>query len=180
MCPSADYSRIRIPRRALPLTLSLSPSGGEGIEMAPSPRERVGVRVRVCSRIIRASGRPACGGSFISETQRLTVKFQVRAAGRRREYSRPGPPAGKRSDQVRAPRCVRSASRTAPLRPGQVRGRPRPVGPGCCGTGVEEAREHAAGGEVGRRRQVHEAAEGRRRIGRRQHRGIEQEVGGAR
>src|SRR2546425_4744305 len=53
--PSADYSSIRIPRRALPLTLALSPGGGEGIEMAPSPseRERVGVRVRVCSRIIR-------------------------------------------------------------------------------------------------------------------------------
>jgi hypothetical protein len=31
----------------LPLTLSLSPSGGEGIETTPSPsaRERVGVRV---------------------------------------------------------------------------------------------------------------------------------------
>jgi len=45
-----------------PLTLSLSPSGGEGIETAssPSPRERVGVRVahvftpnpgwRICER----------------------------------------------------------------------------------------------------------------------------------
>src|SRR5206468_11785107 len=33
-----------------------SPGGGEGIEMAPSPSERarVGVRVRMCSRIIRA------------------------------------------------------------------------------------------------------------------------------
>src|SRR5947208_9139243 len=53
---SADYSWIRIPRRARPLTLSLAPRGGEGIDMAPSPseRERVGVRVRVCSRIIRA------------------------------------------------------------------------------------------------------------------------------
>src|SRR6266511_4184578 len=40
-----------------PLTLTLSPSWGEGIEMAPSPsaRERAGVRVGVCSRIIRAS-----------------------------------------------------------------------------------------------------------------------------
>jgi hypothetical protein len=34
-------------RPARPLTLTLSPSGGEGIEIAPSPsaRERVGVRV---------------------------------------------------------------------------------------------------------------------------------------
>ena len=33
-----------------PLTQTLSPSGGEGIEMAPSPsvRERAGVRVGVC------------------------------------------------------------------------------------------------------------------------------------
>src|SRR5207249_6063565 len=40
-----------------PLTLSLSPGEGEGIEMAPSPseRERVGVRARVCSRIIRTN-----------------------------------------------------------------------------------------------------------------------------
>src|SRR5436309_2446464 len=54
---NADYSRIRILRRAPPLTLSLPPGGGEGIELAPSPRERVGVRVRVCSRIIRAKRR---------------------------------------------------------------------------------------------------------------------------
>jgi hypothetical protein len=35
----------------------ISPSGGEGIETTPSPsaRERVGVRVAMCSRIIRAS-----------------------------------------------------------------------------------------------------------------------------
>jgi len=41
------HSRIGIPRRAVPLTLSLSPSGGEGFEIASSPseRERVGVRV---------------------------------------------------------------------------------------------------------------------------------------
>src|SRR5437867_10735340 len=54
---SADYPWIRIPPRALPLTLSLSPGGGEGIEMAPSlsERERVGVRVRMCSRLIRGS-----------------------------------------------------------------------------------------------------------------------------
>ena len=37
----------RVPRPAGPLTLTLSPCGGEGIETAPSPsaRERVGVRV---------------------------------------------------------------------------------------------------------------------------------------
>jgi hypothetical protein len=36
-----------------PLTLSLSPSGGEGLDTPPSPseRERVGVRVGACSRI---------------------------------------------------------------------------------------------------------------------------------
>ncbi len=36
-----------IPRPARPLALTLSPSGGEGIETAPSPsaRERAGVRV---------------------------------------------------------------------------------------------------------------------------------------
>jgi hypothetical protein len=41
------YSRTRGPRPMRPLTLSLSPSGGEGIETTPSPsaRERVGVRV---------------------------------------------------------------------------------------------------------------------------------------
>jgi hypothetical protein len=41
------YSRTRVPRPMPPLTLSLSPSGGEGIETTPSPsaRERVGVRV---------------------------------------------------------------------------------------------------------------------------------------
>ncbi len=41
------YSRTRVPRPMRPLTLSLSPSGGEGIETAPSPsaRERGGVRV---------------------------------------------------------------------------------------------------------------------------------------
>jgi hypothetical protein len=38
---------MRVPRPARPLTPTLSPSGGEGIERAPSPsvRERVGVRV---------------------------------------------------------------------------------------------------------------------------------------
>jgi len=41
------YSRTRVPRPMRPLTLSLSPSGGEGIETAPSPSsiKRVGVRV---------------------------------------------------------------------------------------------------------------------------------------
>ncbi len=45
--PTPRYSRMRVPRPARPLTLTLSPSGGEGIETAPSPsaRERVGVRV---------------------------------------------------------------------------------------------------------------------------------------
>ena len=40
------HAQARVPPPALPLTLSLSPSGGEGIETAPSPseRERVGVR----------------------------------------------------------------------------------------------------------------------------------------
>jgi len=44
---SLDYSRTRAPRPMRPLTLSLSPSGGEGIEPTPSPsaRERVGVKV---------------------------------------------------------------------------------------------------------------------------------------
>ena len=41
------YSRTRARRPMRPFTLSLSPSGGEGIETTPSPsaRERVGVRV---------------------------------------------------------------------------------------------------------------------------------------
>ena len=42
---------------------------------------------------------------------------------------------------------------------------------------VGEARQHAAGGEPGGRRQVDESAE-RRRVGRRQHDGVEHEVGG--
>ncbi len=40
-----DYSRMGVPRPARPLTLTLSPSGGEGIETTPSARERAGVRV---------------------------------------------------------------------------------------------------------------------------------------
>jgi hypothetical protein len=41
------YSPTRATRPMRPLTLSLSPSGGEGIETTPSlsARERVGVRV---------------------------------------------------------------------------------------------------------------------------------------
>ena len=41
------YSRTCVRRPLRPLTLSLSPFGGEGIEMAPSPSsiKRVGVRV---------------------------------------------------------------------------------------------------------------------------------------
>ncbi len=56
MDPRPPCSPIGIPRRAVPLTLSLCPSGGEGIEIASSPSEseRVGVRAGVCSRIIRA------------------------------------------------------------------------------------------------------------------------------
>ena len=48
-------------RSPLPLTLALSPSGGEGIESAPSPSsiKRVGVRVSVWSRGIRADMVPA-------------------------------------------------------------------------------------------------------------------------
>jgi len=44
---SHRYSRTRATRPMRPLTLSLSPSGGEGIETTPSPsaRERGGVRV---------------------------------------------------------------------------------------------------------------------------------------
>ena len=55
---SGRYSRTCAMRRGRPLTLSLSPFGGEGIEPAPSPseRERVGVRVALCSRIARVSG----------------------------------------------------------------------------------------------------------------------------
>jgi len=40
--PSLDYSRTRVPRPMRPLTLSLSPSGGEGIETTPSPSPREG------------------------------------------------------------------------------------------------------------------------------------------
>ena len=45
--PSLLYSRTRVPRPMRPLTLSLSPSEGEGIESVPSPSsiKRVGVRV---------------------------------------------------------------------------------------------------------------------------------------
>src|SRR3990170_1882825 len=51
------YSRTRVPRPMRPLTLSLSPSGGEGIETTPSPseRERVGVRVALSSRRVHAN-----------------------------------------------------------------------------------------------------------------------------
>jgi len=58
------YSRSRLRRPTRPLTLTLSPSGGEGIELTPSPSsiKRAGVRVGACSRIIRVRT-PSVGGS---------------------------------------------------------------------------------------------------------------------
>ena len=50
------YSRTRVPRPMRPLTLSLSPSGGEGIETAPSPSERERVGVRVAHAVTHSPG----------------------------------------------------------------------------------------------------------------------------
>ncbi len=48
------YSPARGCSTMLPLTLALSPSGGEGIDSPwPSPRERVGARGATASRIVR-------------------------------------------------------------------------------------------------------------------------------
>src|SRR5215472_13797514 len=72
-----DYPRTPGSRRPLPLTLF--PSGGEGIKVAPSPsaRERAGVRVVPSSRSLRASQRG--GGLRIGGGRRLEDVLETAA-----------------------------------------------------------------------------------------------------
>jgi hypothetical protein len=53
----------------LPLTLSLSPSGGEGIETTPSPSARERVGVRVAHVFTHSPGYPRRSVGFLSSSR---------------------------------------------------------------------------------------------------------------
>src|SRR3989337_2584406 len=86
------YSRTRVPRPMRPLTLSLSPSGGEGIETtpSPSPRERAGVRVALSSRIGRLTGARAGLQELRAQVGDLLGEGDAAARGHRRLLGQAG------------------------------------------------------------------------------------------
>src|SRR5439155_4161380 len=71
---------LRVPRPALPLTLSLSRSGGEGIETAPSPlRNRLRRRSRRSNIVDIAQGflRDGLRGERLHEVGELPMRRQL-------------------------------------------------------------------------------------------------------